>query len=349
MELRHLRYFVTVAGTQSVSRAAAQLRISQPALSRQIHDLEADLGLKLFDRVGRGLRLTAEAEDLLQRCRDLLAAADSLSDRARAMQGGHIGVLRIGATPQTLESILAGFLVRWRQDHPTIDVQLFEDSGPRLLRRVEQGELHLALTVTGSERLQVRLLFPAWVLAVMAASHRLRRGATVEIQELASQPLLLLHRDFRTRQWFDAACQVAHVGQHVLLESGAPHTLVALARTGCGVAIVPSNLRLARAGLRLAPILLDGKPIGGWLAVNWDPRRFLPPYAKTFIQELAEATRYSYPGKEFEGVAPPVPRPDRDQGGRRPEKSLGPVNPAILSSAARAAATKEAEGLRRQP
>jgi DNA-binding transcriptional LysR family regulator len=73
MELRHLRYFVAVVEAGSVSRAAARLRLTQPALSRQIRDLEAGLGVRLFDRIGRRMELTAEGEDLLRRSRDLLA------------------------------------------------------------------------------------------------------------------------------------------------------------------------------------------------------------------------------------------------------------------------------------
>ena len=115
MELRHLRYFVSVAEQGSVSKAAQQVHVSQPALSRQIRDLEAELGVQLFDRVGRRVELTAEGEDLLRHCRDVLAQAESVRERARALHGGVVGVLRVGAPPQTTQSILAGFLVRYRR------------------------------------------------------------------------------------------------------------------------------------------------------------------------------------------------------------------------------------------
>ena len=109
MELRHLRYFVSVAEAASVSKAALRVHISQPALSRQLHDLERELGVRLFARVGRGIRLTAEGEDLLARTRDVLTRAESLGARARALAGGSIGVLRVGATPQVIQNILPGF------------------------------------------------------------------------------------------------------------------------------------------------------------------------------------------------------------------------------------------------
>src|SRR5688500_4928070 len=109
MELRHLRYFSAVVEAGGVSRAAARLRITQPALSRQIRDLEVELGTELFDRIGRRLQLTATGEDLLARSRDILAAADALFDRARRLRSGEAGILRVGVTTQTLESVLADF------------------------------------------------------------------------------------------------------------------------------------------------------------------------------------------------------------------------------------------------
>jgi len=94
----------------------------------------------------------------------------------------------------------------------------------------------------------------------------------------------------------------------VLLESGSPHTLTALARAGRGIAVVPTNLRVARTGVRVAPVLLGGRPLGGWSGISWDPRRFLPVYAESFIEELIASTARSYPGKEFR-LARLLPRP----------------------------------------
>src|SRR5262245_59162085 len=132
MELRHLRYFVNVAEAGSVSKAALRVNISQPALSRQIHDLETELGVRLFDRIGRRIELTANGEDLLKRSRDLLAHAGSLVEHARGLEGGLTGVLRVGATPQAIQSVLSGFLPKFRRAHPNVDVRLTEEGGMRL-------------------------------------------------------------------------------------------------------------------------------------------------------------------------------------------------------------------------
>src|SRR5690348_7977636 len=141
MELRHLRYFLAVADAGNVSRAAQRLNITQPALSRQIQDLEGELACRLFDRIGRRIILTRDGEEILEGTTRLLADAEALAERARALAGGEAGVLRIGATPQFTEAALPEVLTRYALTHPGIEVQLGEGGGGFLLRRVQQGEL----------------------------------------------------------------------------------------------------------------------------------------------------------------------------------------------------------------
>jgi LysR family transcriptional regulator, cyn operon transcriptional activator len=314
MELRHLRYFVSVAEAASVSKAASRINVSQPALSRQIRDLETELGVRLFDRVGRRIRLTAEGEDLLERSRDVLARAASLGERAGALSGGAVGTLRVGATPQTMQSVVAGFLTRYRRSRPGVQVHLTEAGGVRLLDLVGRGELHLTVCgILPGERLAYRLLFPFRVLAVAAAGTRLRRRSTIDIRELAGEPLLLLSRDFGTRQLFDAACRIAQFRPRVVLESAAPDSLITLAGTGHGIAVVPSTVHFVSRKIRAAPIVQDGKSLGWWAAVAWDSRRSLPRYSEAFIEGLAAYTRHRFPGKQFERVAPAVPRPPHQE------------------------------------
>ena len=237
--------------------------MSQPALWRQVRQLEGDLGVRLFERVGRQARITGQGEDLLAQGRDLLARAESLGERARASGTGHTGVLRLGATPQTLES-LAGFLARWGRSSPGVSLQLIEDGGMQLLDRLEAGEIHLALTLGGDPRFRGRLLFPNRLLAVIPAGHRLFRHRTVEVADLVQEALLLLRPGFGSRAWFDAACRILHARPRVLLESGAPSTLIALARAARGIAVIPSTVRFARARVRPIPILHEGASLGGW-------------------------------------------------------------------------------------
>ena len=98
---------------------------------------------------------------------------------------------------------------------------------------------------------------------------------TIEVVDLADEPLLLLNRDFGTRQLFDAACRITHIWPRGVMESNEVHSLIALAEAGHGIAVVPSTVRLVSRKIRIMPIVQDGKSLGTWSAVVWDLRRSL--------------------------------------------------------------------------
>jgi LysR family nitrogen assimilation transcriptional regulator len=125
MDLRHARTFVTVAELGTVSKAALRLRVAQPALSRQIANLEQEFGLKLFDRVGRRLVLTGEGEQLLTDCRGLLNYASAVGERAQLLRRGDTGVLKVAGSPQIIESIFSNFLHRYAERYPNVQVARF--------------------------------------------------------------------------------------------------------------------------------------------------------------------------------------------------------------------------------
>ena len=125
------------------------MNVSQPAASRQIQTLETELGVRLFHRVGRTLQLTAEGEDILHQSRRLLADADLLTERARALKGGQTGMLRVAATPHVIATLLAQFLPNYRRHHPDVEVLLMEGGAARQPSRLERGEVHLAIMPVG--------------------------------------------------------------------------------------------------------------------------------------------------------------------------------------------------------
>jgi LysR family cyn operon transcriptional activator len=307
MNLRYLHTFVSIVDAGSIARAGTRLNLSQPAASRQVLALEAELGVRLFDRVGRRLRLTSQGQDLLQQTRRLLMEADVLSARARALKGGHTGILRVGATPMVIEHLLSAFLGKYQARHPGVEVHFVEDGGLRLPVRLEQSDVHLALIVP-DDRFQSRLLFPSHNLAVLSSKHLLSRRRVLEVEDLARQPLLLLHRTFGSRQWLDSALNNQHLRARVLLESAAPHTLIALAEVGYGVAVVPSTVLVPRR-LRALPLVQRKAPIGRWVTIAWDPRRSLAAFAEQFVDELAVYCRREYPGQSLIRPASPLPPP----------------------------------------
>lgn len=305
MDLKHLRTFVAVAELGTVSKAALHLRIAQPALSRQIIDLEKELGLTLFDRVARRLLLTGEGEQLLGNCRKLLGYASSLTDQAQELRRGDSGVLKVTAGAHMIDSVLSTFLHRYAEHYPNVQVRLIEGIGAQVLAMVERGEAQLGINLdeavpAGNDHFGSRPLSPIEFWATGHTSLELGHGRSIDIRGLAPYPLLLLDSSFVFRKTFDAACRLAGLRPNILFECSSPHALLALAEAGHGVAIVHSYLRFHRYTLKTLRLTHQRKPLQEPRSIFWDKRRSLPRYAQDFCELLAGFVRE---------VIPSVPRP----------------------------------------
>ena len=300
MDLRQLKTFVTVAELGTVTKAALCLHVAQPALSRQISELEQELRLKLFDRVGRRLLLSSEGERLLGDCRGLLNDARALGERAQLLRRGDTGMLKVAASPHLIEGIFPDFLHRYAQRYPNVQVKLIDIVGPEMLAMLERGEIHLAQFLTranqpADQRFASHPLEPIDMLAACHPGLKLGNGGTIEIARLAPYPLLQITSEYVIRRTFDAACRLAGFEPNILLESRAPHALLALAEAGHGVAIIPSALRTHHYRLRIVRVTYRGKPLRHSLTILSDKRRPLPPYATAFCEMLVKHVREVFP------------------------------------------------------
>src|ERR1700744_3725617 len=286
MDLRHARTFVTVAELGTVSKAALRLRIAQPALTRQLIDFEQELGLRLFDRIGRRLLLTGEGEQLLSSCRVLLNSASAVTEQAQMLRHGDTGVLKIAGSPQHIESVLSQFLHRYAERYPKVEVKISEGTGSEILTLLERGEIHLGQNLLHAVKLDERHygslpLGSVELLAVCRPSMPLAHRRTIEVARLAAFPLLLMDSGFGFRRAFDAASRMAGLKPTIMFESRNPHTLLALAEAGHGVAIVPSQLSCHRYRLRIVGLTYRGRP--------------LPRFATDYCGMLAAYMREIFP------------------------------------------------------
>lgn len=300
MDLRHARTFVTVAELGTVSKAALRLRIAQPALSRQLISLEHELGLRLFDRIGRRLLLTGEGEQLLSGCRVLLNSASAVTEQAQLLRHGDTGVLKIAGSPQHIESVLSQFLHRYAKRYPKVEVKISEGTGSEILTLLERGEIHLGQNLLHAVKLDERYfgslpLGSVELLAVCHPSMSLGHRRTIEVARLSNLPLLLMDSGFGFRRAFDAASRMAGLKPTVMFESRNPHTLLALAESGHGVAIVPSQLQCHRYQLRIVGLTYRGRPLREPLTISWDKRRPLPRFATDYCGMLAAYMREIFP------------------------------------------------------
>jgi DNA-binding transcriptional LysR family regulator len=259
-------------------------------------DLQQELRLRLFDRVGRRLVLTVEGEQFLGDCRGVLAHLDALGERAEVLRRGNTGVLKVAAPPHTIESVLSPFLPQYAQRFPNVHVKLSEALGREQTAMLERGEVHIGIRHDqGDRRFESRVLPPDEVLAACAPYLDVGHGGVIDVARLAAYPMLLLDSGYSIRRLFDAACRLTDVEPNVLLESRAPHTLLTLAEAGQGVAIIPSLLRTDRYRLRIVRVTHRRKPVRERYAIQWDKRRPMPPYAESFCEALANYMREVLP------------------------------------------------------
>jgi DNA-binding transcriptional LysR family regulator len=300
MNLRQALTFLTVAELGTVSKAALRLRVAQPALSRQIIDLEQELGLRLFDRVGRRLLLTGEGGQLIASCRVLLNCAGAVKEQAELLRHGDRGVLKIAGSPQHIESVLSQFLHRYAERYPNVQVNISEGTGSEILTLLERGEIHLGQNLLHAVKLNDQHfeslpLGSIELLAVCHPSMPLGSDSTIEVAGLGEFPLLLMDSGFGFRRAFDAAARMAGLKPTIKFESRNPHTLLALAEAGHGVAIVPSQLQCHRYKLRIVGLTYQGRSLREPLTISWDKRRPLPRFAIDYRSMLAAYMDETFP------------------------------------------------------
>ena len=191
MELRHLRYFVAVAEEENVSRAAAKLRISQPGVSRQIHDLEDELGFALFARTGKSVRLTAAGMVLFAEARAILQRTAAAVEKARASLASP-AELHVGYLPSATAEILPRALAVFQERSPKVQVTLHDLSGEEMPPLLLRKKLDLALTVVRQKlrrELAMKELARYPTCVAVGATHPLAGSKSVRLEQVASEPV----------------------------------------------------------------------------------------------------------------------------------------------------------------
>lgn len=292
MELRHLRYFVAVAEAGSITRAAHVVRVAQPSLSRQIRQLEDDVGEQLVDRSGRRARLTAAGEVFLPLARDLVGRADRAASLMHGLTAPEQVTLRMAAPETTVADVIAPFLAHLPQTAPMIDVR--ETLPARVHDEVRSGAADVGVTSVPPPRaVASRLLvhFPVW--AYVRPGHRWARRRAITIRELASERLLVLGSDHGTRRQLDAAMSDAGISYGVAAETNVPQVAQALAAAGRGVAVVSDDTRYGLHGLRIRPT--DGSvELRVPLFAAWDHSHYAVRSIEDIVGDLAAYSQAHY-------------------------------------------------------
>lgn len=198
MELRHLRYFLAVSEALNFTRAAALLQVAQPALSRQVRDLEDEIGVDLLRRSPRGVTLTAEGKLFLKETREILKRVDESVANTRALARGEYGELHIGYSPSPTVEILPPAMVAFQKAAPQVRVVLHDLAGDELVAGLQEGSLELALMVqpTGvqEEGLEFEELRRYPMCLAIPAAHPFAKLKSVSIDRVIDEPLVVYRK-----------------------------------------------------------------------------------------------------------------------------------------------------------
>jgi DNA-binding transcriptional LysR family regulator len=260
MELRQLRYFRSIARTGSFSAAAADEFVVQSALSQQIRKLEEELGVKLFERTTRSVRLTREGEEILELADRVLADVDLVVAEADALRGvvrGKVAVGMMECPPASLD--MAVLLSDFHAEHPGVEVALRSGGSERMLDDVRSGELDLAilgLPPAGiPARLAARTLLIEDLVGVVDSGHRLKGRARAT--SLAEEVFVDFPPGYGLREQVDHCFAEAGVERRVAFEVVRVEEMIRFAALGLGVAVLPRSIAAAIGRRPRRPRIVD--------------------------------------------------------------------------------------------
>jgi DNA-binding transcriptional LysR family regulator len=300
MELRHLRYFAAVAETGNLSRAAEKLFIAQPPLSLQIRQLEEELGVALFIRHPKGVRLTAAGQSLLPEARHLLERAGRLPELAQAAGSSSGGSITLGYVPSASSTVLPNLVWQLRKAHPTLTIGLRELISDEQNEALVAGHIDAGIARSASRhaRVAVACQIPdPFSLAIPDAEGR-TAGSTLDLRRYADRDFVAFTRH-RGPAYFDQSihlCSQAGFSPRIRYEASTVHGVLDLVSTGLGVALVPASAALLGVtGVRVRALRRrDAGEVLSLLRRKVDANPLLPIAEKvvaSIFERIAERTR----------------------------------------------------------
>jgi len=266
MELRHLRYFIAVAEELNFTRAAARLHIGQPPLSQQIQALEAELGVRLFERTKRRVSLTDAGQRFLAGAYRILDGTDQAIDQARRTARGELGELRIGFTSSLpFTALLPNLIQRYRQQYPAVTLTLREMFTAEQYQALENDQLDLGFVrytgLTMPPGIAVREIHHDPLRLVINAQHPLAGRPHLALRDVRDEGFITYARGTGTGliDLLRRLCLAAGYEPRIVQEAGEATTHIGLVAAGLGVAVLPSPLECVHIeGVRYIPLTDPG-------------------------------------------------------------------------------------------
>lgn len=282
MEWHQLEYFQKVAGLQHITKAAGELSISQPALSRSIVRLEEELGFPLFERKGKNIVLNRYGEIFLRHVECALQEIAKGKKEVQDLLDPDFGTVSIAFIHSMGSNIIPQLVGKFREKHPSIEFKLSQDASNFLLEQLENGEIDLCLCSPGikKEGIGWAPLFKEELFIAVHSGHKLRGRSSILLEEIAEEPIITVKKDYGLRilaeQYFGAAGfkpKIAFEGEEIW-------TLAGLVEARLGVALIPHIKGLDEANICFLPIA--GQECHRIIEMAWVKNRYMSPAVRKF-------------------------------------------------------------------
>jgi DNA-binding transcriptional LysR family regulator len=276
MELRHLRYVVTLAETLHFGRAAQRLNLSQPPLSHQVRQLEEELQVKLFHRTKRQVQLTEAGRMFVREARVILAQAAHASNLASRMNRGEVGQLTVGVAGPADAQIFVDILRAFNTKYPKVHIVLRNLSSLDQTQAINEGRLHVGFVAmpVDDAGLATEPVLRQPIMIALPPEHPLATRDRVPLKALANEPQIMFARTNGPR-FFDAvlaACREAGFSMNIAHEVDNLYTACALVAAGLGVCFVPAGVQEGRTNSMVFRPVTPALPIDMQIALAYKPQ-----------------------------------------------------------------------------
>ena len=296
-ELRHIRAFLAVAHHGTFTRAASQLGMSQPTLTVQIRQLETALGVRLFDRNNRRVRLTAAGRDLVAPFERLILDVDAIAMRTQDVAAHRRGLVTVAALPSIAASLLPRAMAALADAHKGIVVRVRDMTAAGIIEAVKGGEADVGLgsVMRPDPELRVRPLFTDRLCAYVPTGHPLARRRQVSLRALTRWPLVLTSRDSSVRQLIDRSVEQHHLPTQVVQEVTYMSTAIGMVNAGLGVGILPESALIPDALHGPRTVAIHSPVLRRQLVILTPTSRTASPATEKLIEAVLAAVEPTRP------------------------------------------------------
>jgi len=293
MELRHIRYFIKAAQMLHFTHAAESLYVSQPTLSTHIHQLEEEVGLPLFDRSQRNVRLTEAGQVFLERAQQALINLDEAKERIEDLKLLAAGTLRLAALLTFGQELLPLWISTFNAKFPNIRILVSTGTSDFIEEQVLSGEADLGLSFvpSASENVNSESLIDEEIFLVISKNHLLASRKEIDLNELSALPLALVSKQWTARRIVDSVLTEHEIAANVAIEIDDLQALLHIISEGNVAGLLAKFVVASFPNLSLIPIA--NKPLNVSYGALWHRQGHLSPPATAFLEQIRD--KYAKP------------------------------------------------------